>query len=202
VAFAGKINTDVTVINTSSNSLTTFVKYDNKMDRPLETPHAVLPSVFVTSGFNELGSIAVKLPDGNTLSMNVTSQTDLSDFDDNFPEVGDRAKVEANANADGSFTAVKLSHEQPDDPDKNVITYQGLTTSAVGVDDVIHFKVGLKSYSYTIPSSADLEDFNGNAQAIQANQVVNVKVEFNESDGTVLKVGKASASPLEQSPQL
>jgi hypothetical protein len=146
-----------------------------------------------------VNSIVVSMPDGNTLSMNVTSQTDLSDFDGDLPEVGDRVKVEAIANADGSFTAAKLSHEQPNDPDINVITYQGVTTSAVGADDVIHFKVGLKSYSFTIPSSADLEDFNGNAQAIQANQVVNVKVEFNESEGTLLKVGKAS--PLEQSPQ-
>ena len=146
-----------------------------------------------------VNSIVVKMPDGNTLSMNVTSQTDLSDFDDDLPQVGDPVKVEAKVNADGSFTAAKLSHEQPNDPDINVITYQAVTTSAVGADDVIHFKVGLKSYSFTIPSSADLEDFNGNAQAIQANQVVNVKVEFNESEGTLLKVGKASL--LEQSPQ-
>jgi hypothetical protein len=139
-----------------------------------------------------VNSIVVDMPDGNILSMNVTSQTDLSDFGSDLPEVGDRVKVEVLANVDGSFTAAKLSHEQPDDLDKNVITYKGLTTSAVGADDVIHFKVGLKSYSFTIPSSADLKDFNGNAQAIQANQVVNVKVEFKDSEGTVLKVGKAS----------
>jgi hypothetical protein len=137
-------------------------------------------------------SIVVSMPDGNNLSMLVSSQTDLSDFDGALPEVGDLIKVKAIANADGSFTAAKLSHEQPDDPDIHVITYQGVTTSAVGEDNVIRFTVGPKSYSFTIPSSADLKDFNGNAQAIQANQVVKVKVKFNESEGTVIKVGKAS----------
>ena len=137
-------------------------------------------------------SIVVSMPDGNSLSMIITSETDLSDFDNELPSVGKLIKVEAIANTDGSFTAAKLSHERSDDPDINVITYQGVTTSAVGADHVIHFKVGRKGYTFTIPSSADLEDFNNNAQAIHVNLAVKVKVRFHESKGTVIKVGKAS----------
>jgi len=138
------------------------------------------------------GSIVVSMPDGNTLSMIVTSETDLSAFDEGLPGVGTFVKVKAIANADGSFTAAKLSPEQSDAPNRDVITYQGVTTSAVGTDHVIHFKVGRKSYTFTIPSSADLEDFNNNAQAIRVNLAVKVEVRFKESKGTVIKVGNAS----------
>jgi hypothetical protein len=138
------------------------------------------------------GSIDVSMPDGNTLSMIVNSQTDLSAFDDKLPDVGTFLRVKAIANRDGSFTAAKLSPEQSDAPNRDVITYQGVTTSAVGTDHVIHFKVGRKSYTFTIPSSADLKDFNNNPQAIQINQAVKVEVRFHESKGTVIKVGKAS----------
>ncbi len=138
------------------------------------------------------GSIDVSMPDGNTLSMIVTSKTDLSAFEGELPGVGTFVKAKAIANADGSFTAAKLSPEQSDAPNRDVITYQGVTTSAVGTDHVIHFKVGRKSYTFTIPSSADLEDFNNNSQAIRVNLAVKVEVRFNESRGTVIKVGNAS----------
>src|SRR2546425_713043 len=42
--------------------------------------------------------------------------------------------------------------------------------------------------SYTIGSTADLGDFNNNAQGIQANQPVKVEVLFSGSNGTVTKV--------------
>jgi len=66
----------------------------------------------------------------------------------------------------------------PGDPDLNVIAYTGITTSAVGADRVIHFTAGVKSYSFTIPATADLSDFGGNAQSIGNNVTVKVKVSY------------------------
>jgi hypothetical protein len=137
-------------------------------------------------------NISVKMPNGDTLSMSLTSLTDRGDFGTGLPSNGQLVKVDAITNPDGSFTAKSLDVVKPDDqanPTKlNTVDYQGVTTSAVGSDHVIHFAVGNKSYSFTIGSTADLGDFNGNAQAIGNNVTVKVEVLFNGSTGTVTKV--------------
>jgi len=143
-------------------------------------------------------NIVVSMPDGSTLSMNIVNgQTDLSDFNGSLPAANQLIKVDANTNSDGSFTATKLKATDSGDTSNqtklNTVDFQGVTTSSVGSDGVIHFKVGNKSYSYTIGSNADLGDFNNNAQSIQANQAVKVKVQFNGSTGTVIKVGNANS---------
>jgi len=139
------------------------------------------------------GSIVVIMPDGSTLSMSIVSgQTDLSDFNGGLPAPGATIKVDTNTNPDGSFTASKLSQpSQSDLSDQtklNTVKYTGITTSAVGADNVIHFQVGSKSYSFTIGSTTDLGDFNNSAQSIPANQAVKVEVLFSGSTGTVVKV--------------
>jgi hypothetical protein len=171
---------------------------------PNETPNATEP---VGSNGNvsfigkvqsvSNGSIVVSMPDSSTLSMSIVNgQTDLSDFNGGLPSAGQTIKVAADANPDGSFLATKLSAtDQSDLSDQtklNTVDFQGVTTSAVGSDRVIHFAVGKKSYSYTIGSTADLGDFNNNAQAISNNQAVKVEVLFNGSTGTVVKVGNAN----------
>jgi Domain of unknown function (DUF5666) len=138
-------------------------------------------------------SIVVSLPDGSTLSMNIViGTTDLGDFNNSTPTAGAIIKVDAIANTDGSYTATKLgSTDQGDlsNPTKlNRVEFYGKTTSAVGSDNVLHFTVGNKSYSYTIGSGADLSDFNNNAQSIQANQQVKVDVQFNGSNDSITKV--------------
>jgi len=143
-------------------------------------------------------NIVVSMPDGSTLSMNIVNgQTDLSDFKGSLPGANQFIKVDANTNSDGSFTATKLKTTDSGDTSNqtklNTVDFQGVTTGSVGSDGVIHFKVGNKSYSYTIGSNADLGDFNNNAQSIQANQAVKVKVQFNGSTGTVIKVGNANS---------
>ena len=75
----------------------------------------------------------------------------------------------------------------PGDPDLNVVGYTGITTSAVGADRVIHFTVGIKSYTFTIPPTADVSAFGGNAQAIGNNVAVKVKVQYPAK--TVVSVG-------------
>src|SRR5438552_3580971 len=94
-------------------------------------------------------------------------------------------------NPDGSLTATKLKPAQPGDPDVNVIAYTGITTSAVGADRVLHFTAGLKSYTFTIPTTADLGDFGGNAQAIGNNVAIKVKVRYPAI--TVVSVGNPNA---------
>ncbi len=138
-------------------------------------------------------SIVVSMPNGSTLSMAIVNgQTDLSAFNNAPPAAGTVIKVDANANTDGSFTATKLGQILQSDLSNptllNTVQYQGMTTSGVGSDNVLHFTVGNKSYSYTIGSGAVLSDFNNNAQSIQANRKVTVSVLFNGSNGTVIKV--------------
>ncbi len=99
--------------------------------------------------------------------------------------------MDAVVNADGSFTATILKPAVQGDPDLNVIAYTGVTTSAVGADRVIRFTVGTKSYTFTIPATADLTDYGGNAQAIGINASVKVKVLFPAN--AVVKVGNAAA---------
>ena len=143
-------------------------------------------------------SIVVSMPDGSTLSMNIVNgQTDLSDFNGALPGANQLIKVDANSNSDGSFTATKLrttdSGDTSDSTKLNTVDYNGVTTSAVGTDGVIHFKVGNKSFSFTIGSNTDLGDFNNNAQSIQVNQAVKVEVLFNGATGSVVKVSNANS---------
>ena len=130
-------------------------------------------------------SVVVAMPNGQPVTMSTNAQTDLGDFNGALPAVGQIIKAGANANTDGSFTATKLSTTDNLD---NTVKYQGVTTSTVGSDNVLHFVVGNKSLSYTIISGADLKDFNNNAQSIGNNQAVKVEVQFQGSNGVVTKV--------------
>jgi hypothetical protein len=138
-------------------------------------------------------TITVAMPDGTNVTMSINNQTDTSDFNGALPGNGQLIKAEANANTDGSYTATKLSTTDSGDvQDQNVVTFQGMTTSAVGSDNILHFTVGSKSYSYTIGSGADLSDFNNSAQSIGNNQAVKVEVTFQGTTGSVTKVSNAS----------
>lgn len=138
-------------------------------------------------------SITVTMPDGTNVTMGINNQTDTGDFNGAQPTNGQLIKVEANANTDGSYTATRLgTTDSGDVQDQNVVTYQGMTTSAVGSDNIIHFTVGSKSYSYAIGSGADLGDFNNSAQSIGNNQAVKVEVTFNGATGSVTKVSNAN----------
>jgi Domain of unknown function (DUF5666) len=135
-------------------------------------------------------SVVVSMPSGQNLTMSIVSGiTDLGDFDNALPTMGQMVKVKSVANNDGSFTATKLNTADPTDSDQNVVQYQGVTTSGVGSDHVIHFKVGNQSFSFTIGTNADLHDFNNNAQSIGRNQSVKIEVMFQANNGTVQKVG-------------
>ena len=152
----------------------------------------------VQSISSDNSSIVVIMPDGSALPMKIVNgQTDLSDFKGSLPGANQFIKVDANTNSDGGFTATKLKTTDSGDTSNqtklNTVDFQGVTTSSVGSDGVIHFKVGDRSFSYTIGSNADLGDFNNNAQSIQANQAVKVKVQFNGSTGTVVKVSNANS---------
>ncbi len=163
-----------------------------------------------TTGANESGSIdfigkvqstngnslTVSMPNGDTLSVNITAQTDRGDLLNGQVNQGQTIKVDAIANAaDGSFIANKLDQVDPEDmqnPVKlNTVDFTGITTSAVGTDNVIHFRVGNKDYSFTSGPTTQMEDFANN-QGIASNQSIKVDVQYNGSAATVLKVGNGN----------
>lgn len=137
-------------------------------------------------------SVTVSMPDGSNLAMALNG-TDLSDFTNNtLPNVGTQVKVTANTNPDGSFNASKISSVDSTDT-TNQVTFTGVTTAAVGSDNVIHFTVGHKSYNFTITSGADLGDFSNNAQTITSGTSVKVEVQYNSATNVqVLKVSSGS----------
>lgn len=136
--------------------------------------------------------IVVSMPNGQTLALSTNNQTDLTDFNGTMPGAGTLVGVETTANPDGGFTATTVKHATPGDPDQNVVDYQAITTSTVGTDAVLHFKVANQSYSFPIGSTADLGDFNNNARAIETNMHVKIEVRFNGSTGIVSKVGNSN----------
>lgn len=133
-------------------------------------------------------SLVMTAPNGQTYTLAMTAQTDLSAYSGGLPAVGSSVDMDASVNPDGkSFTATALKPAVAGDPDVNVVAYTGTTTSAVGADRVIHFTVGTTAYTYPIPATADLTDFGGNAQAIGNNLLVKVKVVY--PGNTVKSVG-------------
>ncbi len=157
------------------------------------------PSTFKPGGSSFIGpvksitssSLVMSAPNGQTYTMAITAQTDRSAFGGSLPTVGTSVNMDAVVNPDGSFTATILKPAQPGDPDLNVIAYTGITTSTVGADRVLHFMVGTKSYTFTLPTTADLSDFGGNAQAIGNN--VSVKVKVQVPANTVVSVANSNA---------
>lgn len=133
-------------------------------------------------------NVVVKMPDSSTIALVVNGQTDLSKFNGSLPNAGQTVKVSATA-SNGSFIATDLKPTDSGDlQNQNTVTFQAVTTSTVGTDRVIHFTVGNRSFSYPIVSTADLKDFNGNAQSIANAASVKVKVQFNGISGTAIDV--------------
>src|SRR2546421_4965036 len=132
-------------------------------------------------------SLVMTAPNGQTYTLAIAATTDRSAYNGGLPTVGSSVDMDAIVNPNGSFTATILKPAVAGDPDLNVIAYTGTTTSAVGADRMIHFTVGTKAYTYTIPPTADLTDFGGNAQAIGINILVKVKVVYPAN--TVKSVG-------------
>ena len=137
-------------------------------------------------------SIAVGMPDGQALVMNVVAgQTDLSRCNNALPSKGQVIEAHATANNDGSFTANSLAFaDMHDQHDRAQVEYHGVTTSAVGSDGALHFQVGDMRFSYPISSTANLGDFNHHAQSIGANQSIDAHVQFQGASGTVVEVGR------------
>ena len=187
----GQPTTGTTATTTSSTQVTQTATQQS-------TPTA--PAVaFKAGGISFIGpvksitasSLVMSAPNGQTFTLAINAQTDRSAYGGSLPAVGASVDMDAAANPDGSFTATILKPAQPGDPDLNVIAYTGITTSAVGADRVIHFTAGVKSYTFTIPATAVLTDFGGNAQSIGINAAVKVKVQYPAI--TVVSVGNPNA---------
>jgi hypothetical protein len=136
-------------------------------------------------------SIAVKMPNGDVLSMSINNLTDREDFGTGLPATGQMVKVKAIANADGSFTAEKLemvdSGDQADWTDLNTVDVQGITTSAVGSGNVLHLRAGNKNFTATLASTTQVEGFTS-AQNIASGQSIKADILFNGSSATLVKI--------------
>lgn len=139
-------------------------------------------------------SLVVTMPSGGTLSFTTNGSTNLADWNNALPSVGTHVKVQVNANTDGSFTATKVGNVDAGNTDTNQAQYTGVTTAVVGSDHVLHFTVGNKSFSFPIASTANLSDYNGNAQGIQKGANIKVTVQFNGSNGSVIEVSNNTQS--------
>src|SRR5713101_6494085 len=164
---------------------------------PATTP---APVAFKAGGISFIGpvksitssSLVMSAPNGQTFTMAITAQTDRSAFGGSLPTVGASVDMDSTINPNGSLTATILKPAQAGDADLNNIAYTGITTSAVGADRVLHFTAGVKSYTFTLPATAVLTDFGGNAQAIGINMSVKVKVQYPAI--TVVSVRNANAT--------
>jgi hypothetical protein len=157
------------------------------------------PVAFKAGGISFIGqvksinssSLVMNAPDGQAYTLAITAQTDRSAFGGSLPTAGALVDMDSAVKPDGSFTATILKPATPGDPDLKVIAYTGITTSVVAADRMIHFTVGVKAYTFSIPTTAVLADFGGNAQAIGNNASVKVKVQFPAN--TVVSVGNGNA---------
>src|SRR5580765_5590052 len=86
-------------------------------------------------------SLVMGAPNGETFTITITPQTDLSAFGGSLPTAGTSVNMDASVNPDGSFAATILKPALSGDPDLNVIAYIGITTSPVGTDRVLHFTI-------------------------------------------------------------
>ena len=161
-----------------------------------ETPNATEPpsagSISFTGTVQSVSgsSLAVMMPDGSTsITMAINAQTDRSDLNGAQLHNGQLVKVDADVSGSG-FVATKVKVASSSD---NTVDFKGKTTQAVGSDNVLHFSVGSQNFNYTISSTADLGDFGGHASSIASGTFVKVKVQFNGSTGSVIKVGNANS---------
>lgn len=189
-------STTSSTTNTTTTS-TTQVQQPTTTQSSSPTAQAV---AFKAGGISFIGpvksitssSLVMSAPNGQTYTMTITAQTDRSAYGGSLPAVGALVDMDSTINPDGSLTATILKPGLTTDADLHNIAYTGITTSAVGVDRVLHFTAGIKSYTFTIPATADLTDFSGNAQAIGVNMSVKVKVAYPAI--TIVSVGNASST--------
>jgi len=133
-------------------------------------------------------SVTVLMPNGQTLTASITVNTDRGDANIAL-NPNTLAKIKVFTNPDGSFQAKSLKIEDNAQKvnDLNTISFEGITTSAVGPDNILHFQVGNKTYSATCNNFTELKNMN-NAQNIASHQPIKVDVLYNGSNGSVAKV--------------
>ena len=188
-----------TTSSTTNNPTTTATQVQQQPTTSTQSSTPTTPPVaFKAGGISFIGpvvsitntSLVMSAPDGQKYTMALSAQTDRSAFGGSSPTVGALVNMDSAINPDGSLTATTLKPGLTTDTDLHNIAYTGITTSAVGADRVLHFTSGTKSYTYTIPATANLSDFGGNAQAIVINTSVKVKVAYPAN--SVVSVGNAS----------
>ena len=181
----------ITFTVTTGTNGTASTNGNNGSSGPNE-PGTIL--VFGTVKNANSSSVVVSLPNGQDLTININGQTKLEDFNGS-PSGGQVIKVEATANQnDGSFIATELKKADLGDLQNQDMSFQGITSSTVGPDNIIHLRIGNQNFNFTIvPGTTKLEDFSNNPQFIGSNVAVQVKVRFQGTTGTVQEIKHGNA---------
>ena len=134
--------------------------------------------------------LVATLPSGDSLTIDINATT--SNTLGGQTASGQSIFIEALTNPDGTLVARTLDvadqSEQNDPNVSNEVDFTGFTTSPVGSDHVIHFKVGTNVYSAAlVVGTTDLRHTKG-IQSLTANMRVKVNVLYNGTNATALKV--------------
>jgi hypothetical protein len=182
-----------TTTNTASGTTTTTTSSitpgTSQPTTPGQTTTAIPGSIQLTGPIKSVdaSTIVVQMPDG-PLTMSITSQTDRSHYKNSQPAAGQLVNVDTSF-INGVFLATKLEPaDAKDAQSQNIVQYQGQAISPVGADNILHLGIGNKTWNFQITPSTSLSKFDNNAHAIQANQMLKVKVQFSGSNGIALKI--------------
>lgn len=133
-------------------------------------------------------SLTVLMPDRTPLTIAITPQTDQSPLEGTQLSTGQKVKVDV-IGASNGLIADELRIPDADDlANATTIDFKGATTQTVGPDHMLHFNVGTRAFSYTLSPAADLDDFNGDAGNIASGTPVRVRVQFNGTTGSVIRI--------------
>lgn len=81
-----------------------------------------------------------------------------------------------------------MNQHGKEEMDQNEIEFHGITTSRVGADNMLHFRVGSLLWSIPLTANTDLHKVGGSAQTIEPNQRVEVEVLVTGTQMTVTQV--------------
>jgi hypothetical protein len=183
------VNDNTAAATTAAATTTTTQPQNNDAPQGVNEP-GTIQFIGKVQSINA-NNITVVMPNGDAIPMSLGVQTDRNDFVNGQPGVNQQIKAEAVTNFNGSFLAKKLSalksDDQFDQTKLNTVDFSGFTTSAVGSDNVVHIKVGNKSYNFTINGTTQLKHV-ANVQSIATNQPVKVEVLYNGASSNLTKL--------------
>lgn len=104
---------------------------------------------------------------------------------------GQTVKAQAFAKKDGSFVSRTLDRvDSSGGSDQRIIDFIGMTTQTISSNDTLYFRVGARDFSATITAKTSFDDF-GQAKNVKARQPIDVEIEYDGSNGTVISIASS-----------